>query len=573
MIRKDFPKPSELTFGQFLLVNSYIDARDLAQALEVQSLSRERIGKVLVRLGILSQDLLKEGLSRYLNLPIVSLTQVTIDPNIAQIISEELACRHLLIPIELNSGVLRVAMADPTDVRALDDVQLYTGCKVEAVLAGMEEIRTAIGQFLTVEKTVDQLLKLQNPNQDGQDVWTIDELTTDVVGRDAPTIRLVDTLLDQAVAQGASDIHWEPQEYDFIVRYRIDGRLCVKSRLSLGVARSVISRLKVMADLDISERRLPQDGRILIEVRNRRIDLRISTLPTVYGEKIVVRILDPETAKRSLDALGMRSQVEAGVRELLQRPHGLILVTGPTGSGKTTTLYALLRELRAETFNVVSIEDPVEYRLAGVNQVQVHGHGLTFAKGLRSILRQDPDIIMIGEIRDDETARIAIAAALTGHLVVSTLHTNTAALALTRLLDMGIEPYLLAAALSGVLSQRLVRLLCKHCKKPYSITAAEKQALRFETKIDTFYQAQGCKLCRGTGYNGRLGIHELLLYNQDIKQLVLAQGSSQEIEHSAIEHGMVPLFQDGLCKVAQGLTSLEEVLCSTVDLKNPTLSL
>jgi Type II secretory pathway, ATPase PulE/Tfp pilus assembly pathway, ATPase PilB len=566
-------KWSELTFGQFLLVNSYIDAKELAQALEVQSISRERIGKVLVRLGILSQDLLKESLSRYLNLPIVSLTQVTIDPNAAQIVSEELACRHLLIPIELNSGVLRVAIADPTDVRALDDVQLYTGCKVEAVLAGIEEIRTAIGQFLTVEKSVDQLLKLQNSSQDGQDVWNIDELTTDFVGRDAPAIRLVDTLLDQAVAQGASDIHWEPQEYDFIVRYRIDGRLSVKCRLSLVVARSVISRLKVMAGLDISERRLPQDGRILIEVRNRRIDLRISTLPTVYGEKIVVRILDPETAKRSLDALGMRLQVEAGVRDLLQRPHGLILVTGPTGSGKTTTLYALLRELRAETFNVVSIEDPVEYRLAGVNQVQVHGHGLTFAKGLRSILRQDPDIIMIGEIRDDETARIAIAAALTGHLVVSTLHTNTAALALTRLLDMGIEPYLLAAALSGVLSQRLVRLLCKHCKKPYHITTAEKQVLRFEMEVDAFYKAQGCKLCRGTGYNGRLGIHELLLYNQDIKQLVLAQGSSQEIEHSAIDHGMVPLFQDGLCKVAQGLTSLEEVLCSTVNLENTTVYL
>ncbi len=325
---RKFPKASGLTFGQFLLENSYINAQELAQALEAQSISGERIGKVLVRSGILSPDLLKESLSKYLNLPIVSLTQVIIDPNIAQIVSEELACRHLLIPIELNSGVLRVAIADPTDVRTLNDVQLYTGCKVEAVLAGIEEIKTAIGQFLTVEKSVDQLLKLQNLSQESQDVWTIDELTTEFIGRDEPTIRLVDTLLDQAVAQGASDIHWEPQEDNFIVRYRIDGRLGVKCRLSLAVARSVISRLKVMAGLDISERRLPQDGRILIEVRNRRIDLRISTLPTVYGEKIVVRILDPETAKRSLDALGMSSQVEAGIRELLRGPHGLILVTG-----------------------------------------------------------------------------------------------------------------------------------------------------------------------------------------------------------------------------------------------------
>ncbi len=568
MNHSDSLKPSELTLGQFLVANSYINAQELAQALEAQRTSGERIGEVLIRLEILSNELLQEVLSKYLNLPIISLTQVTIDQKVAQIVSEELARRHSLIPLELRSGVLRVAIADPTDVRALDDVQLYTGYKVEAVLAGIGEIRTAISQFLTVGKSLAQLSKIQDSSREGQGVWTIEESTADFVGRDAPTIRLVDTLLEQAVVQGASDIHWEPQELDFVVRYRIDGQLGLKCRLSSGAARSVLSRLKVMAGLDISERRLPQDGRMSIEVRNRRIDLRVATLPTVYGEKIVVRILDSETAKRALDVLGMRSQVEAGVRELLKRPHGLFLVTGPTGSGKTTTLYALLRELRAETLNVVSIEDPVEYHVAGVNQVQVHGHGLTFAKGLRSILRQDPDVIMIGEIRDDETARIAIAAALTGHLVVSTLHTNTAAEALTRLLDMGIEPYLIAAAVSGVLSQRLVRLLCQHCKKPYVLTATEKQALRFETEVETFYLAQGCKFCRGTGYNGRLGIHELLLYNQDIKQLVLAQGSSREIEQSAINHGMFPLLKDGLCKVAQGLTSIEEVLRSTVNLEN-----
>ncbi|MFZ3371667.1 MAG: ATPase, T2SS/T4P/T4SS family [Desulfitobacteriaceae bacterium] len=568
MNQSNFLKPSNLTFGQFLIANSFVNARQLAQGLEVQRTSEERIGEVLVRLGILSDELLKEALGQYLNVPIISLTQVTIDHKAAQNVSEELARRHSLIPIDLHSGVLRVAIADPTDVRALDDVQLYTGYKVEAVLAGIEEIRTAIGQFLTVEKSVAQLLKLQDSSRAGQGVWNIDESTADYVGRDAPSIRLVDTLIDQAVVQGASDIHWEPQELDFIVRYRIDGQLSLKCRLSSGAARSVLSRLKIMAGLDISERRLPQGGRMSIEVRNRRIDLRVSTLPTVYGEKIVVRILDPETAKRSLDALGMRSQVEAGVRELLKRPHGLILVTGPTGSGKTTTLYALLREISAETLNIVSIEDPVEYRLAGVNQVQVDGHGLTFAKGLRSILRQDPDIIMIGEIRDEETARIAIAAALTGHLVLSTLHTNTAAEALTRLLDMGIEPYLLASAVSGVLSQRLVRLLCQDCKKPYDLTAVEQQALWFETESETFYLAQGCKSCRGTGYSGRLGVHELLLYNQEIKQSVLAQASSQEIERSAINQGMVPLVQDGLSKVAQGLTSIEEVLRSSVNLEN-----
>lgn len=572
MIKSNLFKTSDLTFAQFLLVNSYVNLQELAQATEIQNVSRERISKVLVRSGILSPELLQEGLSKYLNLPVISLTQVKIDPAVARLISEELACRYSLIPIDFHSGVLRVAIADPTDSRALDDVQLYSGYQVEPILAGAEEIRSAIGQFLTVEKTADQLLKLQNSERESQEVWAVAEATADLVDRDAPTIRLVDTILGQAVIQGASDIHWEPQEDDFIVRFRIDGRLGLNCRLSLDIARSVLSRLKVMAGLDIAERRLPQDGRILIEVRNRRIDLRISTLPTVHGEKIVVRILDPETAKRSLDALGMCSAVEAGMRELLKKPHGLILVTGPTGSGKTTTLYALMRELRTEIYNIVSIEDPVEYRLAGVNQIQVHGHGLTFAKGLRSILRQDPDIIMIGEIRDEETARIAVAAALTGHLVISTLHTNTAALALTRLLDMGIEPYLLAAAVNGILSQRLVRLLCVHCKKLYTVTAAEKQALRLETAINTAYLAQGCKFCRETGYNGRMGIHELLLYNQEIKKLVLAQGTSQEIEYAAVSHGMISLVQDGLSKVSQGLTSLEEVLCSVTDLENIILS-
>ncbi|HWQ89272.1 MAG TPA: GspE/PulE family protein [Desulfitobacteriaceae bacterium] len=568
MIESNVFKKTELTFAQFLLVNSYINSQELAQATKIQNISRDRIGKVLVRLGILSPELLQESLSKYLNIPVISLTQVKIDPAAARVISEELACRYSLIPIDFLSGVLRVAIADPTDSRALDDVQLYSGYQVEPILAGADEIRAAIGQFLTVEKTADQLLKLHNADRESQEVWAVAEATADFMGRDAPTIRLVDTVLGQAVIQGASDIHWEPQEYDFIIRFRIDGRLSLNCRLSLDIARNVLSRLKVMAGLDIAERRLPQDGRILIEVRNRRIDLRISTLPTVHGEKIVVRILDPETAKRSLDALGMCSAVEAGVRKLLKKPHGLILVTGPTGSGKTTTLYALMRELRAEIYNVVSIEDPVEYRLTGVNQIQVQGHGLTFAKGLRSILRQDPDIIMIGEIRDEETARIAVAAALTGHLVVSTLHTNSAALALTRLLDMGIEPYLLAAAVNGILSQRLVRVLCTHCKKPYPITAAEKQALRIETEINTAYLAQGCTFCRETGYNGRMGIHELLLYNQEIKKLVLAQAASQEIECSAISQGMAPLIQDGLSKVSQGLTSLEEVFCSATDMDN-----
>jgi len=323
-----------------------------------------------------------------------------------------------------------------------------------------------------------------------------------------------------------------------------------------------------MARMDVAERRLPQDGRMSIRIKGRKIDLRVSSLPTVDGEKVVVRILDSQTAERSLGDLGMSPEVEIGIRALLQQPHGLILVTGPTGSGKTTTLYALLRELHAQTVNVVSIEDPVEYRLPGVNQVQVHAKiGLTFAHGLRAILRQDPDVIMVGEIRDEETARIAIAASLTGHLVLSTLHTNTAAEALTRLLDMGIEPYLLACTVGGVLSQRLVRVLCENCKQAFELDSAEQKALNLAEVVSSMYLAKGCPQCRGTGFRGRIGIHEFLLYNKDIKNLVLSRHGSSEIEQLAITSGMTPLIQDGIRKAARGLTTVGEVVRSATGIE------
>ena len=553
-----------LEFSQFLLVNGYIDEKGLAVGLEFALGGREPIGDVLVRMGVLPKARLSEAVRRYLGIPEVSLTRVIIDPKIAGQIPEEMARRYTLIPFERHSGILRVAMLEPTHERALRDVRMFTGLEVEPVFAQAEEIHAAIRKYLTVEQSVARLTDHEDHILEEPGIWGNEFLGSaefDAQVDDPPTLKLVYSILHEAVLQGVSDIHWEPRKNQFVVRYRIDGKLLRKHVLSSKAARSIVSCLKVMAQMDVAERRIPQDGRMAFSAGVRQVDFRMSTMPTVYGEKIVVRILDQEMTQRSLNDLGMRLEVEIGIKSLLKRPNGLILVVGPTGSGKTTTLYALLRELNSEEQNIISIEDPVEYQLSGVNQVQVNlPAGLSFAVGLRHILRQDPDVIMVGEIRDEETARIAITAALTGHLVLSTLHTNTAAEALVRLVDMGIEPYLLAAAVSGVLSQRLVRRLCEHCKTKYRLSETEKRALRLPASITLFYRSKGCQECFDTGFRGRIGIHEFLLYNQEIKDLVLTRHNSRDIEQQALVSGMLTVFEDGLLKVTQGLTTMEELL-------------
>jgi len=551
---------NHLDFGHYLLANNYINAEELAEGLKVTLENGEAIGDALVRRGVLPKARLEEAVRGYLGILEISLTQVTIDPGIAGLIPEEMALRYLLIPFDRRLGILRVAMSDPTNERALRDVRMFTGLEVEPVFARTKEIQTAIRQFLTVEQSVAQLADHEDRIYEDQAVLLIKSSELDSQ-EDAPTLKLVYSILHEAVEQEVSDIHWEPRNDAFVVRYRIDGRLLRKHVLSLNAARSIVSCLKVMAQMDVAERRIPQDGRMTISTGLRRVDVRMSSMPTVYGEKIVARIFDPQMAQRLLNSLGMRPEVESAVQVLLKRTSGLILVVGPTGSGKTTTLYALLRELKAEELNIISIEEPVEYQLSGVNQVQVNlPAGLSFAVGLRHILRQDPDVIMIGEIRDEETARIAITASLTGHLVLSTLHTNTAAEALARLMDMGIEPYLLASAVSGVLSQRLVRRLCEHCKMTYQVSEAEKRALRLPASITLLQRSSGCAECLGTGFRGRIGIHEFLLYNQEIKKLILSRHNSRDIEQQAMVSGMLTVFEDGMLKVIQGLTTVEEVL-------------
>ncbi|WP_042330827.1 GspE/PulE family protein [Desulfosporosinus orientis] len=552
---------NEEEFIRFLLAKGYIPNAQVSKGLSFKG--GESMADALVRTGILSQTQLAEAVRQYLEIPEIKLTRVTIDPAVACLVPEGMARRYTLIPYERYFGVLKVAMYDPTHERALRDVRMFTGFEIEPVFAEKEEIEAAIRQYLTVEQSVAQLAHLENNvfKNPGVSVDATESRELDSLEDEAPTLRFVNSVLHEAIAQGVSDIHWEPRKEVFLVRYRVDGKLLKKYDLSPKAARGIVSCLKVMAQMNVAERRFPQDGRMTFSTGLRYIDLRMSSMPTVFGEKIVVRLLDPEMAQLPLKDLGMRTEVQAGVQALLKRPNGLLLVVGPTGSGKTTTLYALLRELNAEEQNIISIEEPVEYQLEGVNQVQVNlSAGLSFPVGLKHILRQDPDVIMIGEIRDQETARIAITASLTGHLVLSTLHTNTAAEALARLIDMGVEPYLLASAVSGVLSQRLVRQLCGHCKTGYTISAAEKRDLGFPASINKLYRSVGCPECLGTGYRGRVGIHEFLLYNQEIKELVLAVQNARDIELQAVVSGMLTVYEDGMMKASQGITSVEEVL-------------
>jgi type IV pilus assembly protein PilB len=547
--------------GHILVDRGLITPEQLLGAEDQQRTTGRSLGRVLVDQRMVTEKDLVAALATQIGMDFVDLGDTDVDPRAATMISEPIMRRHGVLPIRFEDGKLVVAMSDPSNVVAIDDVRTITKMDVKAVVATKDDVITAIGKYASMAEDIEAVAgDLYGGAED--DLPDLDDL--EAVTEDAPIVKFVNLLITQAVSDGVSDIHIEPGESDLRVRYRIDGVLHEVMKSPRSIQNGVISRLKIMADVDIAERRIPQDGRIGLTVNGKQIDLRVSTLPTVYGEKVVMRILDKTSVMLSLDDLGFLDHNLKRFEEAYRKPYGMILVTGPTGSGKSTTLYATLNVVNQPGVNIVTTEDPVEYRLGGIAQVQVNPKvGLTFASALRSILRQDPDVILVGEMRDRETAHIGIEASLTGHLVLSTLHTNDAPSAVTRLTEMGIEPFLVGSAVDCVLAQRLARRVCPKCVDMVKPEAEMLKAAGFPDDIveerPDVPVAVGCSSCSNTGYRGRLAIHEVMSVTEEIERLTVARASTEEITRTAVEQGMRQLREDGLAKVLLGRTTIEEV--------------
>lgn len=564
----------------FLVARGVITKEQLGRALEEQKKSGETLEQVIIRLQLAPEELILQNLADYFSLPFIDLSTYQIDEKVIKLFPEEIVRRHNLMPLFKIGNTLTVAMANPLNILALDEVRAKTNCDVEIAISTKEKIRRAIDQYYgitaaTLEGTLEEFVKSRGTEAPSQlvEYRKTYELASKEVGpgpgEEAPASRIFDAIMLQAIRDRASDIHLEPEEKFLRVRFRIDGLLYEFSTLAKQIHAPLTSSIKILAEMDIAETRLPQDGSFNVKIEERSFEIRVSTFPTIYGENVVLRILDQTTPLRRLEDLGFTPGMLTTYKQLIASSHGMILVTGPTGSGKTSTLYASLNMINSLEKNIITIEDPVEYRLGLIRQTQVNPKaGITFATGLRSILRQDPDVIMVGEIRDLETAEIAIQAALTGHLVFSTLHTNDAPEAITRLMDIGVEPYLISSAVIGVLAQRLVRTICPECKSLRPVLPMLDHELKevwqkyfsdLQGEI-TLYQGKGCKTCKQSGYLGRVGIFELLQINEEIKELIGDKASTHQIREKAREIlGMLSLREDGLFKALQGFTTLEEV--------------
>jgi type IV pilus assembly protein PilB len=516
--------------------------------------------RLMLEEGMISPEQLSRAIAERYGLDHIDLSVYHVDMAAANLLSVSTARRHKALPVGyVDKETLLLAMADPANVLALDDIQMATGLSCRVAVVSEEDIESLIGRLNTLQSAVSEAIEEEEEGEAGLDEAELTELRESA--EDAPVIKLVHSILGQAVTEGASDIHFEPDEGDMRVRFRVDGVLHEAARVPKRMVSGVVSRVKIMSELDIAEKRLPQDGRVSVNVEDRRVDLRITTLPTQRGEGCTIRILDQTQALRSLDDLGMDGEARARFETAIRKPYGAILVTGPTGSGKTTALYSALDMLNEVDKNIVTIEDPIEYRLSGINQIGVNRKaGLTFATGLRSMLRADPDVIMVGEIRDAETARIAIEAALTGHLVLTTLHTNDAPGAVTRLSKMGIESFLTSSAVDCVVAQRLARKLCTHCKRRTMIPAQALQDAGFRVGTDLeAYEAVGCARCGQIGYRGRIGLYSVMVMSEDLKDMAANNAPEQEVARKAREEGMLTLKEEGLLKVRAGITTVEEV--------------
>ncbi|OGO77570.1 MAG: type II secretion system protein GspE [Clostridiales bacterium GWB2_37_7] len=550
--------------GDLLVDAGLLTDEQLKNALDKQKATGKKLGEILIDDSIISESDMIRVLELQLGIAYMDISKISIDPEIPKLINENLARRHNLIPIKKENNRLIVAMADPLNIFARDDVSIATGLEVEPVTSSRLAIISAIEQYYgkqRAEKAIEEFKRQY-------DISSINELMEENINEtdSAPVVRLINSIISQAVKLKASDIHVEPAETKIRIRFRIDGELQEVMNPEKSALSAIITRIKIMGKMDIAEKRIPQDGRIELTVDNKEIDMRISSIPTVFGEKIVIRLLDRENFLTSKKGLGFSETNMALLDKLIKFPNGIILVTGPTGSGKSTTLYALLKELNKSKTNIITIEDPVEYRLDGINQVQVNTKaGMTFASGLRSILRQDPDIIMVGEIRDAETAQIAVRASITGHLVLSTMHTNDAASTVARLVDMGIEPYLVSASVVGVIAQRLVRKICNQCKTTLAVSSLEKELLHQNDDF-SIYKGRGCSACNGTGYKGRTAIHEIMPVDRDIRTLIEKRASIDVIRTAAAASGTISLRESCKQLVLQGITTIEEMIRVTYSL-------
>ncbi|NNU91204.1 GspE/PulE family protein [Anoxybacillus sp. CHMUD] len=546
-------KQERKRLGDLLIEAGLITREQLEETLKEKA-PGQKLGDALLQRGYITEQQLIEVLEFQLGIPHVSLYRYPIDPKLMNLVPKEFAKRNMLIPLKQEGDRLFVAMADPMDFFAIDDLRLSTGFHIEVAIASKDDILRAINKYYDIDDSVEEFLNIAPQ----QEVREQEKLVED----DSPIVKLVNQILQMAVEQRASDIHIDPHETKVVIRYRIDGILRTERALPKHMQGMLTARIKILANMDITEHRVPQDGRIKMNIDFHPIDLRVSTLPTIYGEKIVMRVLDLGAALNDLNKLGFNKINLQRFIQLIEQPTGIVLITGPTGSGKSSTLYAALNRLNGEHVNIITIEDPVEYQLEGVNQIQVNPNvGMTFAEGLRSILRQDPNIIMVGEIRDRETAEVAIRASLTGHLVLSTLHTNDALSTVARLIDMGVEPFLVATSLSGVVSQRLVRRVCRDCQEEHEPTKREVDIFaRRGLKIEKVMRGRGCPTCNMTGYKGRIALHELMVMSDDMRKVILNGEPLSKLREIAIKNKMIFLIDDGLLKVKQGLTTTEEVL-------------